>query len=239
MTDLIYMNDFDVVTCDAVVTKIDEYEGKDVLVLNQTCFYPKGGGQDFDLGIIQSEKAEFIVEAVFFVDGEVKHIGHYKNSMLSINDSVTCKVNKERRQTNTRIHSAGHVVDMAVRQLSWDWKPGKGAHYPHMAFVEYSGAFETEQKQQLIEALQAKINELVEKGSHNTIKFMTPEEMKATGAFVPENLPKGKPTRAVFYNNFAVPCGGTHLKDIKTVGALTVTNIKRKDGNVRVSYSVE
>lgn len=83
------------------------------------------------------------------------------------------------------------------------------------------------------------MDELIVEGSTNTIKFMTPEEMTATGAMVPENLPEGKPTRAVFYDDFAVPCGGTHVKDIKDIGKATVTNIKRKDGNIRVSYIVE
>ena len=48
MTKLLYMDDFNVVECRARIEKIEKHEGKDVIVLNQTCFYPKGGGQDFD-----------------------------------------------------------------------------------------------------------------------------------------------------------------------------------------------
>lgn len=238
MTKLLYMEDFDVITCEANVVKLEEHEGKQVVVLDQTCFYPKGGGQDFDLGDITSGKVEFKVEAVFFVDGEVNHIGEYIKGTFSAGDSVTCTVNRTRRQLNTRLHSAGHTLDMAVRKLGWEWTPGKGAHYPHMSFVEYSGPFDSEQKQGLIAELQTMIDSLLQKGSTNTIQFMTPEEMAATGAVVPESLPKGKPTRAVFYDNFAVPCGGTHVRNIKEIGTVTVTNMKRKDGNIRVSYSV-
>lgn len=239
MTKLVYMEDFDVVTCEAKVERLEEHEGKQVVILDQTCFYAKGGGQDFDLGTIESSNATFTVESVFFVDGEVKHIGEYSKGSFNIRDSVSCKVDEDRRRLNTRIHSAGHTLDMAVRELGWKWIPGKGAHYPHMAFVEYSGDFDSEQKQQLIGELQAKIDGLLAKGSTNLIKFMTPEDMKATGAFVPDNLPKGKPTRAVFYDDFAVPCGGTHVKDIADIGKITITNMKRKDGNIRVSYAVE
>lgn len=238
MTKLVYMEDFDVTTCNAVVERLEEYEGKQVVILDQTCFYAKGGGQDFDLGTITSDSADFTVEAVFFVDGEVKHIGEYTKGSFSVGDNVTCKVDEERRRLNSRIHSAGHTLDMAVRQLGWDWIPGKGAHYPHMAFVEYAGEFNSEKKQEIIEDLQKTINELLAKGSTNSIKFMTPEEMADTGAFVPDNLPKGKPSRAVFYDDFAVPCGGTHVKNIADIGKITVSNIKRKDGNIRVSYGV-
>lgn len=238
MTKLLYLEDFDVTNCEATVTKVEEFEGKQVIVLDQTCFYPKGGGQDYDLGNIKSKNADFKIEAVIFVDGEVKHIGEFENDNFTIGDKVSCSVEIERRELNSRIHSAGHALDMAVRKLGWSWHPGKGAHYPHMSFVEYSGEFDSEQKQKLIEELQLAINELLAKGTTNTIKFMTPEEMSATGAVVPENLPKGKPTRAVFYDDFAVPCGGTHVKNINQVGKIIVTNMKRKNGNIRVSYQV-
>lgn len=239
MTKLLYMEDFDVINCQAQVVGLDEFDGKKVVILDQTCFYAKGGGQDFDLGIIKTDNTEFKVEAVFFIDGEVKHMGEYISGELAVGDSVSCSVDAERRLLNTRIHSAGHVLDLAVRGLGWNWKPGKGAHYPHMAFVEYSGEYDGEQKQKFMDDLQAKINELIQNGSTNTIKFMTPEEMAETGAIVPENLPKGKPTRAVFYDDFAVPCGGTHVKNINDIGEVQVTNIKRKDGSIRVSYSTK
>lgn len=238
-TKLVYMDDFGVTECNAEVVSLDEHEGKQVVVLDQTCFYPKGGGQDFDQGTIISGSASFEVEAVFFVEGEVKHIGHYTNGTFEVGDTVNCKVAEDRRLLNTRLHSGGHLLDMAVRQLGWDWVPGKGAHYPDMSFVEYSGEFDGEQKEKYINELQAEINKIIAMGSTNTIKFMTVEEMAATGAVVPDNLPKGKPTRAVFYDDFAVPCGGTHVKDVKDVGKLTVTNIKRRSGNIKVSYRVE
>lgn len=239
MTKLLYMEDFGVTSCDAKVVRTEEFDGKQVVVLDQTCFYPKGGGQDFDQGIIKSADVTFSVEAVFFIDGEVKHIGEYSQGSFKVGDSVTCEVDKTRRQLNTRIHSGGHVLDMAVRKLGWEWIPGKGAHYPDMAFVEYSGEYDGEQKDKFISELQSKIDELIANGSTNTIKFMTPEEMKETGAIVPDNLPKGKPTRVVFYDDFAVPCGGTHIRDIADIGKVTITNIKRKGGSIRVSYSVD
>lgn len=238
MTKLLYLDDFDVVECEAKVIKLEEHDGNQVVVLNQTCFYPKGGGQDFDHGTIASGDTKFVVEAVFYVDQEVKHIGHYEKGELKIDAPVNCSVDQERRMLNTRIHSGGHLLDMAVRKIGYEWVPGKGAHYPHMAFVEYAGEFNGDEKQRYIDELQSTIDKLISNGSTNTIQFMTPDEMTKHGAVVPDNMPKDKPARAVFYDDFAVPCGGTHVKDISEVGKLTVTNIKRKDGNIRVSYSV-
>lgn len=239
MTELVYMDDFDVIACDAKVVSLEEHEGRRVIVLDKTCFYPKGGGQDFDQGTISSVDAEFKVEAVFFVDGEVKHIGDYTKGQLSAGESVKCQVDETRRTINTRLHSAGHTLDMAVRSLGWGWIPGKGAHYPHMSFVEYGGDLDLEKKTEMIAQLQAEIDGLIESGSTNTIKFMTPEEMASNGAVVPENLPQGKPSRAVLYDDFIVPCGGTHVRDIKQIGKVNVKKMKMKDGSIRVSYTVE
>lgn len=238
MTKLMYMEGFNIVTCNAIVERVEEFEGKTVLILDQTCFYPKGGGQDFDTGTITAKDAIFSVEAVFFIDGEVKHIGAFENGELKEGDSVECKVDVERREINTKLHSAGHLIDMAVRQVGLAWVPGKGAHYPHMSFVEYIGDFDGEKKEQTIKALQDAVDSLIAKGSTNTIAFMTADEMKATGAHVPDNIPAGKPSRAVLYNDFAVPCGGTHVENIADLKKVRVSNIKRKDGNVRVSYSL-
>lgn len=239
MTKLLYTEDFDVLHCEATVVEVGEHEDKVVITLNETCFYPKGGGQDFDQGTITAPDAEFTVEAVFYNDGEVKHIGEYAKGQLSVGDSVSCQVNAVRRNLNTRIHSAGHVIDMAIRSLGWDWKPEKGAHYPHMSFVEYAGDLDSNNKEQLVQELQEKIDELIATGTTNSIQFMTPEEMSAAGAVVPDNLPKSKPTRAVLYDHFIVPCGGTHVKDIKEIGEVGISKIKPKDGSIRVSYAIE
>lgn len=238
MTKLLYMEGFDVTECEAAILKIEEHEGSKIIVLDQTCFYPKGGGQDFDLGMIKSGGSEFKVTGAFHVDKEVKHFGEFASNEFNIGDTVQCSVDTERRLLNTRLHSAGHTIDMAIRQLSYDWAPGKGAHYPHMSFVDYSGTFDPENKEQYVTDIQDKVNALLEQGTNNTIAFLTPAEMESKGAIVPENLPKDKPSRAMMYDDFAVPCGGTHVQDIKDIGEITVTKIRNKKGVIHLSYSV-
>lgn len=239
MTKLLYLEDFDVVSCQAVVQNVYKHEGNTVVVLDQTCFYPKGGGQDFDTGTISAgDGATFAVEAVFYVGSEVKHVGSFTEGNFAVGDSVTCTVNGDRRALNTRLHSAGHVLDMAVRGLGYDWLPAKAAHLPHQCFVDYKGTWHIEQREQIITDIQAAIDVLLAKGSTNTIVFMSPADMKSRGAVVPDNLPTDKPSRVVLYDDFAVPCGGTHVANIHDIGAVTVSKIKNKDGFIRVSYSI-
>lgn len=240
-TALLHMQAFDVETCNAIVLSVTPTDDERLdLVLDQTCFYTRGGGQDWDKGIIKKDGAEFAVEEVRLdEDGVVHHIGHIASGAFNENDVVSCEVDHERRTVNMRLHSAGHVIDMAVDQLGLDWVGTKGQHYPHLSAVEYSGAWEPEKAEGLRTEIETLANQLIEKGSHNTLRFMPVEEMAKYCRHVPENLPKNKPGRVVFYGDFGVPCGGTHVRDIKQVGKITIPKLKEKKGVIRVNYAVE
>jgi Ser-tRNA(Ala) deacylase AlaX len=240
-TNLLHMQDFDVETCDAKTLSValTEDERTDI-VLDQTCFYARGGGQDWDQGTITKPGAEFKVEEVRLdEDGVVHHVGQITSGLFDEGDTVSCAVNHERRLTNMRLHSAGHVIDMAIDQLGLDWIGTKGQHYPHLSAVEYSGTWEPEKAEELRIQIETLTNQLIKQGSRNTIRFMPVEEMHNYCRHVPDNLPKNKPGRVVLYGDFGVPCGGTHVKDIKQVGKITIPKLKEKKGVIRVSYTVE
>jgi Ser-tRNA(Ala) deacylase AlaX len=243
-TQLVYMEDFDVVTCAAVVTAVEKTEdGRISLQLDRTCFYPRGGGQDWDEGTVANADGSAIMavrEVRLDENGEVHHLGTFENGALKIGDEVRCSVNKERRSVNTRLHSAGHVVDMAVDQLGLDWVPGKGGHYPYMSFVEYSAELDPVAAEELRSKIEAAANQIIQAGSRNTIRFMQVDEMHTVCRHVPENIPKNKPARIVMYSeSFGIPCGGTHVRDVHDVGHITITKLKSKQGITKVSYAVE
>ena len=77
-TELLYMNDFDVTDCEAVVVVVDKSEDLYDVVLDQTCLYAKGGGQDYDTGKISSAGKDFNVSSVRLdADGVVHHYGQF------------------------------------------------------------------------------------------------------------------------------------------------------------------
>lgn len=231
-TKLLYMEDFDVVAAHATVTDTRTADdGRTTIILDQTCFYPRGGGQDWDTGRIGSFEVE---EVRLDETGTVHHIGHGK---VRIGEAVSCQVNTDRRHDNTRLHSAGHVIDMAMSGLRDDLIPGKGAHYPHMSFVEYAGTVDN--PEELLDSLQTKITSLLAKKTVNTLRFVSKEELATLCRHVPDNLPANKPIRVVLYGSFGVPCGGTHVRKLSDIGKIEITKIKSKKGLTKVSYRVE
>ncbi|WP_299166591.1 alanine--tRNA ligase-related protein [uncultured Arthrobacter sp.] len=247
-TELLYLDDFDVLTNSATVTAVTTADdGRVDLMLDRTCFYPRGGGQDWDIGTIRAGDAAFTVDEVRLDEhGVVHHLGPgggvgeaALDAGISVGAGVVLEVDADRRAVNTRLHSAGHIVDLAVERLALPWVPGKGAHYPHMSFVEYSGEVpgDVEEIRQRIENEVAKV---IGEGSRNEIRFMPVAEMGEYCRHVPDNIPTNKPARIVLYNEtFGVPCGGTHVRDVTDVGRLSIPKIKSKKGVTKVSYAVE
>lgn len=242
MTKLLYMADFDIETCRAVVESIiHDGDGRIDIRLDQTCFYPRGGGQDWDTGTITNSSAVFRVEeARLDENGAVHHVGVFENKELTVGEIVDCIVDHDRRTVNTRLHSAGHIIDMAIDRLGLDWVATKGQHYPHLSAVEYSGTWDAVSADELREKIERTANELITKGTDNSLVFMPVAEMQKVVRHVPTNIPTNKPARVVMYGDaFGIPCGGTHVKNVGEVGRLHVPKLKEKKGVIRVNYSVE
>src|SRR3712207_5152390 len=95
-TKLLYMEDMQQLSCEARVERIDQTAGDNVVYLNQTVFYPQGGGQPYDTGTITTFDKTFVVEQVRFADGEVLHIGHFEGDKFIQDEGITCKVDADR-----------------------------------------------------------------------------------------------------------------------------------------------
>lgn len=239
MTTLLYLEQMDILSSEATVQDVLEEEGKQVVILDQTILYPQGGGQPYDTGTIESESGKFAVEQVRFVEGIVKHIGTFTEKSFQKGEKVNLSVNPERRLLNSRLHSAGHLVDMGIYELKPDWIPGKGYHFPDGPYVEYEGTFSEPEREQLIKNLQETCNNIISKNPSVEAKIITKDELGTYCRHIPTNIPEGKPIRIVLFGDFGVPCGGTHVKNLSELKSIVIRKIRGESGKVKVSYDVE
>jgi len=242
-TKLVYLEDFNLFSCPALVVssyaeQTTPEQEKQVVVLDQTVFYPQGGGQPYDTGVIESASGKFMVKEVRFVDGIVKHIGIFDQGGFATNEQVRCSVDADRRALHTKLHSAGHVIDMVAARLKLPWTPGKGFHFPEGPYVEYTGDLTGVDSEQLKATFAKMANEILSEGLTTKLLFMPKSEMASVVRFVPENLPENKPARVVMYGDFGVPCGGTHVNVLADIGSIMIRKLKMEKGNIRVSYAV-
>lgn len=217
---------------------IDSEDGRKIIILDKTIFYPQGGGQAYDQGEITGDDFLFEVEEVRFIDGLVYHLGKITKGEVKIGSEVTLKIDSNRRDLNSKLQSAGHLIDIALRNIGYkEVIPGKGYHFPDSPYVEYIGQINGED---LADKLHVEIDQLIATGYKVKARLTTIDDAKKVCYFFPEYIPEGKPVRVVsVWNDEYIPCGGTHVKDISELKGLKIRNIKSKKGNTRVSYQID
>ena len=109
MKNTLYMNDSYIKEFEAVVENIKD--GKYV-TLDKTAFYPTGGGQPHDTGIMAFGNEEFPVVYFGKFDGTISH--EVSKPGLKQGDKVLCKVDWDRRYRLMRMHTAAHIIDAVV-----------------------------------------------------------------------------------------------------------------------------
>jgi Ser-tRNA(Ala) deacylase AlaX len=236
-TELVYLSEMNLLTLEAEVERVEPGE-RISIILDRTVFYPQGGGQPADTGRIDLPEGAFVVEDVRWIDGEVRHFGVMERGGIHAGARVRLSIDRERRELNTRLHSGGHVVDMAVHRLGLGWVPGKGYHFPQGPYVEYHGHLQRD-REELMELIEGESGSLVEADYATEMRFVEVDELPALCRFVPPNLPSGKPVRVVLYHDFGVACGGTHVSTLGEIGRIQIRKIKARGDQVRVSYAID
>ena len=254
-TELAYFDDTYLHSVDAKVVSVAPH-GEDgatfAVVLDKTVAYPAGGGQPSDVGRIVAADggATFLVSDVKSADGSVLHLGAFEDAgagaeSLPVGADVVVSIDPERRLLHARIHSAGHLLDVAMTNVGYGpdvLAPAKGLHGPDAAYVEYQGKVEGLDKDELMAKLAAEMNRLVGVGGKTASATMSYDDAaEACGGALPPYIPEGSEPRVVTVveNSEGCPCGGTHVADVAEIGAVAVVGVRVKKGVTRVSYTIE
>ncbi|KAL2244144.1 UNVERIFIED_CONTAM: Alanyl-tRNA editing protein AlaX-L [Sesamum indicum] len=209
-------------------------DGRQTLVLDSTIFHPQGGGQPSDKGSISNPLFKFIVEDVRSKDKIVYHYGHFEDSRKDENiekgAQVLLTVDEGRRKLNSRLHSAGHLLDICVRNVGWDHlEPGKAYHFPDGPFVEYKGEVPHNELKSKPKELELEASKLISKGGKVSVSILPYDKAsELCGGSLPDYIPKDSAPRIVqLGDSLGCPCGGTHVNDISEILNLKVTSLMK------------
>ncbi len=208
-------------------------------VLDQTLFYPEGGGQPTDMGAIHLGPR---TEQVTWVEKRGDVIVHHLegDAVLPVGEMVKGLIDRERRDAHTRHHTATHIVLAAARQVLGDhvWQSGaqKGTD---MARVDVSH-FERVTREQLVD-IETRANRIVLEAIPVDKTFLdrTEAERKYGFRLFQGGVPAGERIRVVRIADVDVEaCGGTHVANTAHVGSIRMRRAERiADGVVRLEYS--
>ena len=198
-TDKLYYTDSMLSTFTATVLSCTPAEkGGFIVVLDKTAFFPEGGGQECDTGVIITEGTSGCdVEAHVRSVSEDKDgvISHLCDAELKPGSTVTGKLDFEKRFSNMQHHSGEHIMSGLIKTL-FD-KDNVGFHLSGgSAVFDIAGTFTDEE----LALLERKANKAVTDDLEIVTRIVTPEELKDI------------PCRSKFYDS----CDSTHSDNAGT-----------------------
>jgi misacylated tRNA(Ala) deacylase len=241
MTDDLFRSDAYLRECEARVVRIDEHG----IVLDRTVFYPLGGGQAGDSGVLRLADGQeiAIADTRKAKDAEGRptdEILHQpapgqadRIAQLKPGDRVSARIDWERRHKLMRFHTATHLLCHLVPQ------PVNGCSItPDYARLDFHMTDPLDK-----EALTAGLARLVAAGHALAVGAISDADLDANPALVKSmsvQPPRGTGTvrtiRIGSSDGQSIdfqPCGGTHVANTREIGAVVVTKIEKKSANSR------
>ena len=225
MTDLLFHKDSYLQSTNATVIKIVEDNG---IVLDRTVFYPGGGGQPHDLGVISIGNQNVAVTKVQNVKGEVIHWVE-DNHGITTGQSVTAEIDWDRRYTLMRTHTALHILcgvvwrDYKAQVTGGDMQPGTARM--DFEFENMTAEF--------AEQIEDTINREVNDNRTIEVNFLTreqanqvPDLIRTKINLLPEAISE---IRTIDISGLDLQAdGGTHVKNTSELGFIKVTRHESK-----------
>ena len=229
-TKLLYYEDSSIREFDAQILKIKG----NYVILDQTSFYPRGGGQEPDKGLIGDARVQEVIKQGDIVLHKVENL-----SSLSERIMIKCKLDEARRESITKHHTATHILNSSARNTlgSWIWQNSafKDVNYGRLDITHHSALNKEE-----VERIEKTANEIVMKNLDVNIKEYERGESEQKfsfriyqGGVVPSNK-----VRIVNISDFDIEaCGGTHVNRTGDIGLIKILKSERiQDGVVRLEF---
>lgn len=190
--------------------------------LSATAFYPEGGGQPADTGVLGSVRVTDVHER----DGEVIH---YIDGPLPVGETVRGIIDWDRRFRHMQEHSGEHLVSGLIHQrFGYD---NVGFHMgTDEVTIDFNGLLEWED----LMAIEEKANGMIWENLEISAVYPEEKELKAmdyrskkelTGAVRIVTIPGGD----------VCACCGTHVERTGEIGLVKFTSMIRYKGGVRIS----
>ena len=222
------------IVCDGeVCSEIDE--GKQgVLVLDCTPFYAEMGGQVADHGVIETDGALFqVTDVQKDKAGKFLHYGVMHSGHLQVEQTVTARIDTDRRKAIMRAHSATHLLQAALREVLGDHvhQAGSLVEPDRLRFdLTHFSAITPEELERVNEI----VGDWILDGMDVTVSEMSMAQAKASGATALFSEKYGDVVRVVNMGGKSIElCGGTHVDNTAKIGPFRITGESSVASGVR------
>ncbi len=222
MTKELFREDGYLKQCEAQV--IEQQDNK--IALDQTVFYPTGGGQPGDTGWLIRQDGTRVAVLDTIKDRDSGTIWHIVDEGLELEqgEALSAEINWERRYSLMRLHSCMHMLCAIVPAPV----TGGSIRDEGTARLDFDLPEPPDKA-----ALNDQLNALTSSDHAMSLKWITDEEMESQADLVRTMSVKppmgsGKVRLVEFAEVDLQPCGGTHVANSIEIGAVTISSIKKK-----------
>ena len=224
--------DFEAVVLDVIERDDGEYD----VVLDQTMFYPEGGGQPADVGTLSTDDVTVSVTDVQEVDGVVLH---RTNGTPGKGEFVRGQIDGIRRKRLMQHHTATHIVGYAARQVLGDHVRQAGAQ---------KGTDSSRLDVRHYERVDREAVRRIERVANDVVTDNVPVEQEWPQRHEAEEehgfdlyqggIPPGEQVRLIHVDDDVQACGGTHVTRSGDVGVIRILSTERvQDGVERLTFA--
>lgn len=234
MENALYMNDSYLKEFEATVESVKDDK---FVVLDKTAFYPSGGGQPHDTGVMICNGEEYPVVYVGKFSGKISH--EVSKSGLEVGGKVIGRINWERRYKFMRMHTAAHLLISIFNKESNVLITGNQIDEDKTRIDFNMENFDREKILRYIDVA----NEIIKQDISVKMYYLPRDEaMKLPGVV---KLASALPPNVQTLRIVEIPGvdmqadGGTHVKSLSEIGTMEFVKAENKGkDNRRVYYTV-
>lgn len=190
--------------------------------LDTSPFYPEGGGQIGDSGLLSNGSNEIVV---FTTKKENNQILHYTEKLpVELEGTWRCAVNPINRTSIAANHTSTHLVHLALRTILGDHVEQKGS-LVNADYLRFDFSHFTKVNDEELERIESMVNDLIRENLElEENRESTLEEAKEEGAMMLFGEKYGAKVRLIKFGDSAELCGGTHVPHTGNIGYFKITS---------------
>lgn len=223
MTEKLYYRDQNLKEFTADIISFKEKEGEYHVQLDRTAFYPEGGGQPADQGLIGQCRVNYVYKE----DSEIYHV---IGQMPDQKEKLDCKIDWERRFDLMQQHSGQHLLSAVLESMYQ--APTIGFHLSENTVTIDIDCVMDDKDFELVEE---RVNQIIYQDREITDQYPEPEELKSMSL---RKEPAVEDTiRIIRIKGIDLsPCGGTHLHSTGQIGIISLLDTENYRQGMRITF---
>ena len=211
-----YLKEFE-----AVVKECIEEDKKIKIILDNTAFYPEGGGQPSDTGFIDNVR-------VLKVEEKENEIYHIVDKKINVGKKVFCKINFDVCFQNMQNHTAEHIVSGIICKK---YNTSNVGFHIGKDFVTLDFKITLSEKQ--LREIESMANNAIYENIEVISKIYTPEEIKSIN--YRSKIELKEEVRLVKINKYDIcACCGVHVKRTGEIGIIKLLKSEKYKSGIRI-----